>query len=106
MHQALFAFAACLLPTVRDVYRKRQGNVLLLILQVFTMYTEVFAQLVGRIDQRRGEDRKAKLSRDSERVGAVGGDTYRRVRLLERPGRREGPAPESAFPGMSDVHPS
>src|ERR1700720_1349831 len=89
MHQALFALATSLLPTVRDVYRKRQRDVLLLILEVLSMYTEVFAQLVGRIDQRRGEDRKAELSRDSERVGTVGGDTNRRKRLLGAPGGQQ-----------------
>src|SRR5215472_16455782 len=50
MHQALFALAARLLTTFRDVDGKGQRNVLLLILEAFTMYTEVLAQLVRWID--------------------------------------------------------
>src|SRR5216683_5022383 len=55
-------------------------------LQRIAMYVQILAQLRGRIDKRRGEDREAEASRDRERVGTVGGETNRRMRFLHRPG--------------------
>src|SRR5216683_4531112 len=82
MHQALFAFAPRLFPAVRDMHRKRERNVLLPGLEARAMYAEVFAELVRRVDQRRGKDRKAKLPRYRKRLRAVGGDSNRRMRFL------------------------
>src|SRR6266851_713853 len=70
-----------------DVHGEHQRHVLPRTrLQRIAMYVQVLAQLRGRIDKRRGEDRESEASGDRERIRTVGGETNRRMRFLHRPG--------------------
>src|SRR6266404_8850053 len=70
-------------PARRDVHRKSECGVASG--QNVAIDRQTFLQLVRRIDQRCGEDRKFAPCRDREGVGAVGGDPHRRMGRLHRP---------------------
>src|SRR5260370_32975031 len=71
-----------------DVHGEHQRHVLPRArLQRIAMYVQGLAQLRGRIDKRRGEDREAEASRDRERIRPFGAEPNARTGVLTPPWR-------------------
>src|SRR4030088_254652 len=71
------------------MHRKGEGGVASsTAAQCLAINREPLFQLVGRVDQRRREDRQAAARRERKGIGVVGGDPYRRVWRLHRPWRQ------------------
>src|SRR6185312_4868112 len=81
-HEPGLDLLARLFAAAGDMYREGERGVALG--QRRTVDLEPFEQLVRRVDQRRGENRKPALGRERKRVRAVGGDPHLRVRGLDR----------------------
>src|SRR5216683_5980724 len=91
-HDARLHLLPYLRPGIGDIRRQENRDVLSAVVRMsggrarFAINGQILLDLRKRIDLRRGKDRNTHLSHQLERLGAIGGDTDRRMRSLDRLG--------------------